>query len=76
MAVNDTRPSSLAKFLRDGPKLINFLPQNKPAGPVKPPTCYMVVFTAALRNASDVQFTVNRDAWLKPKVVMVQLQVV
>jgi len=64
MAVNDTRPSSLAKILHDGTQINSFFTLNRPAGPVKPPTCYMVVFTAGgdtLQNASDVQFKVNRD---------------
>jgi hypothetical protein len=65
MAVNDTRPSSLAQILRDGTEIGSLFIPNGPAGPEKPPTWYTVVFTAGrdtLRNASDVQFSVNRDA--------------
>jgi hypothetical protein len=63
-AVNDTRPSSLAKFLRDGTSIGSLFTPNGPAGPEKPPTWYTVVFMASrdmLQNALDVQFRVNRD---------------
>jgi hypothetical protein len=51
--------------LRDGTWISSLFIPNGPAGPEKPPTWYKVVFTAGrdtLQNASDVQFSVNRDA--------------